>query len=508
MTSSPSLTPSNDDGYESVENDFLESTPFLCSQSLSSSSLAPPSLPPNTPSRFLPPARILLGILLSATLATFWLLDSIKDALLDLLTDGNLARHQPTAKMASVVGTVAVVALYERAVEASDVRGVGGGAAVVRLFYRVVCPYALAFLCLAEALRWYPAGTREDPSAAAPPDALRWKVLGYASFFLIESFCSLSIATFWMYTNTTMSVSEARKGYGTIVAVGQLGAIAGASLVSFGALGRYGYPAMFVWAFWGCVGILTVITFYDRAYRAPTDELKTTSSIKMPRRSVGGVRLILNDSYLQCILGISCLYEISLTVLDYLMKVVGVAQMTVPGSSDDAFASLMGHFGQLTNLLSFLLSSVSFTAIVQNAGLRCTLLIFPTALITFTVLAFARPVLWVLFISVAVLKALTYGIHEPAKEILYIPTSPEAKVRAKFWIDVVGARIAKAVGSSITAFSGNARRAQIYGCVPAMAAGIALWAVGWRVGKMFEDRVDKQKLRRKRNTGNEEHVTR
>jgi len=45
------------------------------------------------------------------------------------------------------------------------------------------------------------------------------------------------------------------------------------------------------------------------------------------------------------------------------------------------------------------------------------------------------------------LKALTYAINEPLKEILYIPTGEVVKYRVKVWIDVLGARLAKAMGS-------------------------------------------------------------
>eukprot|EP00587_Corethron_hystrix_P009218 CAMPEP_0113309354 /NCGR_PEP_ID=MMETSP0010_2-20120614/7437_1 /TAXON_ID=216773 ORGANISM="Corethron hystrix, Strain 308" /NCGR_SAMPLE_ID=MMETSP0010_2 /ASSEMBLY_ACC=CAM_ASM_000155 /LENGTH=365 /DNA_ID=CAMNT_0000164601 /DNA_START=697 /DNA_END=1797 /DNA_ORIENTATION=- /assembly_acc=CAM_ASM_000155 len=316
-----------------------------------------------------------------------------------------------------------------------------------------------------------------------------------------------------------MSIIDARRGYGTIVALGQLGAFSGASLVSFGALGRFGYPVMFIWAFWGCILILSFITFHDRTYGASEymksedddknfmivdlDETASGSASILStnataKKTMEGVSMIFNDSYLCHLLGVSCLYEISITVIDYLMKVVGVEHSSAISSSAisadyDAFASLMGHFGQLTNLLSLILSWAGFSTIVRVTGLRRTLLLFPTALVAVTLLALAFPILPVLFVSMAVLKALTYGLHEPAKEILYIPTTPEAKVRAKFWIDVVGARLAKAMGSSIMAYSGNFRRARAFGSLPAAAAGIGLWIVCWRVGRVFEDLTDERR---------------
>ena len=49
-----------------------------------------------------------------------------------------------------------------------------------------------------------------------------------------------------------------------------------------------------------------------------------------------------------------------------------------------------------------------------------------------------------------VLKAITFSLNEPVKELLYMPTSEAVKFKAKAWIDVFGARCAKALGSYIT----------------------------------------------------------
>ena len=58
--------------------------------------------------------------------------------------------------------------------------------------------------------------------------------------------------------------------------------------------------------------------------------------------------------------------------------------------------------------------------------------------------------MWILFTLLSVLKAITFSLNEPVKELLYIPTSEAIKFKAKAWIDVFGARCAKAFGSYIT----------------------------------------------------------
>ena len=148
----------------------------------------------------------------------------------------------------------------------------------------------------------------------------------------------------------------------------------------------------------------------------------------------------------------------------------------------------MGHYGQLTNITSLLLSYFAFPLLIRKLGLRITLRLFPTLLLVGTVVAYgALPGnLAVLFISIALLKAMTYSVHDPSKELLYLPTSNAIKFRAKFWIDVVGARVAKAVGSSINKFAGSVDQSVRVGTLPSLLTAVALWFVCYRVGFQFD----------------------
>lgn len=67
----------------------------------------------------------------------------------------------------------------------------------------------------------------------------------------------------------------------------------------------------------------------------------------------------------------------------------------------------------------------------------------------------------------------------------------DVKFKAKFWIDVVGARLAKAVGSSINSLSeANTRRLIQYGCIPSLLTSLLLLLVSIHAGKMFEEIVE------------------
>lgn len=48
------------------------------------------------------------------------------------------------------------------------------------------------------------------------------------------------------------------------------------------------------------------------------------------------------------------------------------------------------------------------------------------------------------------IKALGYSLNSPAKEMLYLQTSRDIKLKAKSWIDMFGSRAAKAMGAAVT----------------------------------------------------------
>jgi hypothetical protein len=168
--------------------------------------------------------------------------------------------------------------------------------------------------------------------------------------------------------------------------------------------------------------------------------------------------------------------------------VIGRARFGADQQGAIEFAKLMGQFGQTTNALSFLFSLFGFSFVVRTLGLRRTLRLFPFLLLTVVVFSSAIPNLTVLFFSISLLKALTYSLNEPAMELLYMPTTEAIKFKAKAWIDVVGARTMKALGSAITHSAGSNPALLVrYGSVPTLLVSLALLGISILAGRRFED---------------------
>ena len=190
-------------------------------------------------------------------------------------------------------------------------------------------------------------------------------------------------------------------------------------------------------------------------------------------------------------------YELNLIGLDRIgvgiSSIVDESEYSTTSTKNDSeegitYIQFMGWYGQTVNILSLFLSFYAFPRLIKNYGLSTTIRIFPTVLLLVTIFAFVMfpRNLYFLFISLSICKALTYSVHDPSEEVLYMPTSDAVKFKAKFWIDVVGQRIAKAIGSVINNYAGSVDGILKYGSLPSIVTALILWLACYQVGMQFD----------------------
>mmetsp|Transcript_17785 Transcript_17785/g.67535 ORF Transcript_17785/g.67535 Transcript_17785/m.67535 type:complete len:433 (-) Transcript_17785:61-1359(-) len=325
-----------------------------------------------------------------------------------------------------------------------------------RLFGMVGVGFSCLFAVLAALL----ALPGNGPSAPTPHSPGR--LLGWVCYCSIESFGSVAVALFWAFTNDTVDLETAKSSYGIIIAVAQLGAISGASIATYaGVLHSYG---IFL------IGALppVVAAYMMRSIAQERRKDGSAAAVKVSHQGSAldaawsGLRLVLLDPYVLGLLIVSSVSEIVLTILDFQLKAMGAhetgAATGVEGGSD-LMTSFMARFGQFANLVSLSMSLLGTSIIVRRFGVRGALLVFPlvmTSVVGVATLAHGTQAnLPFLVGGVAVLKGLTYALHEPLKEMLYKPTTAEVKFKARAWIDVFASRGAKAIGSAVNALAGH-----------------------------------------------------
>merc|ERR1719217_804126 len=92
-------------------------------------------------------------------------------------------------------------------------------------------------------------------------------------------------------------------------------------------------------------------------------------------------------------------------------------------------------------------------------------------------------------------KVTKYSLFDPCKEMAYIPLGPEAKVKGKAAIDVLGARLGRSMGSAtqqLLVFLVGGTSGSIMNCAPYLGAcyvtAIAAWSNAVSVlGRLFDN---------------------
>jgi ATP:ADP antiporter, AAA family len=269
-----------------------------------------------------------LSAILFTIIGGFWLLDSLKDTVFASIVG---LRYQPWAKACSVLFTLVLTLGYNTLVDR---------VARPTMFYLVGGTYTAIFLTIAFLLSDPDAGIRNEmrhPGQSArhslgqrwPPIMIltrTWvvsgRLLGWASYLAIESYGSLSTAMFWAMTNSSMELEGAKSAYGLILAGAQLGAVLGSTFAT--SAGALSLPTLYM------LGGLTpsvmagLIWRYNKVYGRYTPPPPPNAVLSRKDASTSileGLQTVFRHPYVLALAGISCLYEVVLTILDYEMKV-------------------------------------------------------------------------------------------------------------------------------------------------------------------------------------------
>ena len=159
------------------------------------------------------PRVLFHALILSVIIAGFWLLDSLKDPILANFVG---LEYQPMAKFFSVCVTLIVVCIYDYLTSCVS---------KPTLFYLVSGFFGICFLIISALL--------SDPVQGLENKIKHpHRLIGWFSYFAIESYGSLMVALFWSFTNSNMNLEQAKGGYGLIISFAQLGAILGSTIAT------------------------------------------------------------------------------------------------------------------------------------------------------------------------------------------------------------------------------------------------------------------------------------
>lgn len=397
---------------------------------------------------------------------------------------------QPTAKFWSPFVVLIMVLIYSKLVDLVKKH---------QLFYIICSFYATLFAACAGFL------FVRDMYGAHTLGKYTLALMGWLSYFAIESFGSLVVALFWSFTNSITDSDAAKRGFPFIIVVAQIAAILGSGTLFFsGSIGAL-WPILLLASL--MVAIVIPLVRYFVAQIPHNQMIGNAVAAATEKKKEGfiegfisGLVLLFSRPYLLGVLVVSTFYEAIAQIVEYQMNRYALMLPTYQ-NSEIAFAQFQSTYGMGVNIISFFIALLGTSYIIKRFGVRISLLIFPVVFgcTLFGLLSYfkfgASPaaLLWATFAAMIAIKGVGYAVNNPTKEMMYIPTSKDAKFKSKGWIDTFGSRFAKAGGARVTnAFKANLSDLMIYGSFIGFGL-IGIWAlaalfVGFRNKQLVDNK--------------------
>lgn len=423
----------------------------------------------------------LLSLVFFFIIGSYWLLRLLKNTVLFKIAfpvelgwpEGYGRLMQPIAKFWSPFIIISLMLIYSKLVDTVRRH---------QLFYIICSFYAVIFagigVCLGIKSLFGMEYVGKNVLAAT----------GWATYFAAESFGSLATALFWSFTTSVSTTSEAKRAFPFIIAGAQVGSIFGSSLPFFT---RYigGVWSLFILS--SLFLVLLILTMRHFIKTTPKEQLVGNIEAAKTREKkkegfvesfTSGLVLLFTRPYLFGVLIVSTFYEVAGTLVDYQMQ--SLADLSPYFAGEVGFANFQAIYGISVNTLAFLMALLGTRQLIKILPLRICLLIYPTSFFTtitglFVYYYFWAPpmcnMLWATLAAMVCIKGLSYSINNPTKEMMYIPTSKDAKFKTKGWIDTFGNRMSKLGGARVSnVFKDNLNELMVYGTAISLGV-IGFW---------------------------------
>ena len=260
--------------------------------------------------------------------------------------------------------------------------------------------------------------------------------VGIAFFLWVGIFNVLVTAQFWAYANDLYDEESGKRIFPLIGIGSSLGAWAGARIAGDLFLRMDAYQLMLVAA-----GGLVLSIFLVR--RIDAARQNRSRPVEKPLSGKGGFGLVLSSRYLFLIALMILMLNLVNSLGEYVLGQMLVADVKAAADAGAITTSQMratigafyGNFFSWVNLIGLLLQVFVVSRLFHYVGVRGALFVLPLiALGSYSLMALL-PVLGVVRIAKVLENSTDYSVQNTARHALFLPTSREAKYKAKAAID-------------------------------------------------------------------------
>ncbi|HUS24826.1 MAG TPA: Npt1/Npt2 family nucleotide transporter [Candidatus Binatia bacterium] len=260
-------------------------------------------------------------------------------------------------------------------------------------------------------------------------------------YLLVDIFSVVLVEQFWSLTNSVYRSSDGRRWYGLIASGGLVGGAVGGLLAAWLVSAKIAATADLLLVSAGIIGLMMGLTwwlarygFYDEALPLYTPEKSDATDIWTAVR---------NSRYLMLIALMLLLSQICEPIVEY--QFMHLVELTYTDA--EARTAYLSGFLSLLSGVALLVNLAVAPLLLRRFGAAAGILAQPV-LLGLSALGFAFEYrLWMAGAVKLCDRALAYSINRTARELLYVWVDAATIYRAKAWIDMVGYRGFKIVGS-------------------------------------------------------------
>jgi AAA family ATP:ADP antiporter len=279
--------------------------------------------------------------------------------------------------------------------------------------------------------------------------------LGFAFFVWLGIFSTMAIAQFWSLANDLLTETEGKRLFPMVAAGGTLGGIVGAQ-VAARSLGPFGpYELMFFSA--GLLLLCMALTHFGRLAAVDLRRHRPPAAAAPERDGRGGFTLLLRDRYL-LLIGMSVLLlNLINTTGDFVLaemvsaraSAIAVGAADVEQARRHYIGAFYGDFQTAISVLTALIQILFVARLFRVVGLERAILFLPLFVVAGYGASALLPVLAMIVIVKITENSADYSLQNTVQQALFLPTSRDAKYKAKTAIDTFLVRVGDLASASL-----------------------------------------------------------
>lgn len=278
--------------------------------------------------------------------------------------------------------------------------------------------------------------------------------VGIPYFLWVGIFNMLVVAQFWAFANDLYTEEQGKRLFPIVGAGASLGAwigsLATGRLLDF--MGPYQLMLVAAVLLFICIG-LTIVS-HRREKRFTTADRAKAADQPLDRK--GGFQLIWKDRYLRLIALMILLLNAVNSVGEYLLSrfVRMSAEHLEPAARGKFIGQFYADYFSWVNLIGFLVQIFVVSRLFKWIGVRGAMFILPLIALGGYGLFITIPVLAIVRIAKILENSTDYSLNNTVRHALFLPTSREAKYKAKAATDTFFVRSGDMVQAGIV-FAGT-----------------------------------------------------